>query len=573
MYNGFTQSVGNSYLTDDKPLWVAGPDLVNSVLNNNGKVPRILRAIKLQPHGKQSGLRPVRLRGIVNIDPRRDDLFRKVVEERQRRESDQELYHWLKILANSIYGCFVEINPETLPRRESARVHVYSGEESYIPKRHYQVVERQGDWYAPYLASLITAGGRLLLGMLERCVADRNGVYAWADTDALAVISNEEGGALSHVPGCADKRVLPRSEVQEIVDKFAELNPYKFGGLILRFSKHAYVDSDPRKGFRQLLGFSVSAKRYCLYERDGDKISIVDPKAHGLGFLYPPANSPEGWDDEHEMPKWIYEAWEFLLGMALRFRAKNPEWLKRPQMMRMTVTSNDLLKRLHRWNYFRPYSIFFVPVLANAGYPANVDPKRFTLATRFEEDQSKWLKSVCINADDLNDKNQYPLTNAFDSAQYGKRAVADTYQAYLHRYLYHPESKSLGPSGRRCGILTFGLLGRMHIIAGKRRRIGKEVDRHWEEGDVLEAARLRPIEYERASSRVAESLVDPSLYLSRLVKEIGIRKLNRQGFGRRILEKISRRQLVKASTLRDYQSGIEQYARTTRHRIRRARRD
>ena len=52
VYNGFTQNVGNNFLTDDKPLWVAGPDLVNSVLNNNGKVPHILRAIRLVPHGK-----------------------------------------------------------------------------------------------------------------------------------------------------------------------------------------------------------------------------------------------------------------------------------------------------------------------------------------------------------------------------------------------------------------------------------------------------------------------------------------------------------------------------------------
>jgi hypothetical protein len=270
------------------------------------------------------------------------------------------------------------------------------------------------------------------------------------------------------------------------------------------------------------------------------------------------------------MPKWIYEAWEFLLDMAFRFRAKSPAWLKRPQMMRMTVTSNDLLKRLHGWNRFRPYSIFFVPVLANMGYPANVDPSRFTLATQFEEDQSNWMNLVSINIDDPNDNNQYRLTNAFDSAQYGECPVAETYEAYLHRYLYHPESKSLSPSGKRCGMLTFGLLGRMHIIAGRRRRFGKEVDRRWEEGDVLEAARLRPIEYERAPRRAAESLVEPGLYLSRLVKEIGIRKLNRQGFGRRILEKISRRQLVKASTLQDYERGIEQYARTTRQRKRRA---
>jgi hypothetical protein len=121
MYNGFTQNVGNNYLTDDKPIWVAGPDLINSAIQNHGKIPRIERALRLVPHGKQTGLRPVRLRGAVRIDARKDDLFRKVIEDRKRHESDKELYHWLKIFANSIYGCFVEINPETLPRGKSVR--------------------------------------------------------------------------------------------------------------------------------------------------------------------------------------------------------------------------------------------------------------------------------------------------------------------------------------------------------------------------------------------------------------------------------------------------------------------
>ena len=144
MYNGFTQNVGNNYLTDDKPIWVAGPDLINSAVQNDGKVPRIERALRLVPHGRQPGLRPVRLRGAVRIDPRRDDLFRKVIEDRKRHESDKELYHWLKIFANSIYGCFVEINPETLPRGKSVRVRVYSGEESFIPNKRNQVIEREG---------------------------------------------------------------------------------------------------------------------------------------------------------------------------------------------------------------------------------------------------------------------------------------------------------------------------------------------------------------------------------------------------------------------------------------------
>lgn len=83
--------------------------------------------------------------------------------------------------------------------------------------------------------------------------------------------------------------------------------------------------------------------------------------------------------------------------------------------------------------------------------------------------------------------------------------------------------------------------------------IGKEVDRKWKEGDDLDAMRQAPIEYTRKASRSPrEPLMQPSLSLSQSVKKIGIRKLIRQGFGRRIIEKLSRREPVKASTCREY---------------------
>jgi len=559
MYNGFTQNIGNNYLTSEKPIWVAGPDVVNSVIQT-GKVPRIVRAVKLVPHGIQSGLHPVQLRGAVTIDPHRDDLFRKVIEERKRHKSDKDLYHWLKIFANSIYGCFVEINPEATPKGKPARVHVYSGEQSFEPEKRYEVVERPGRWYAPYLASLITAGGRLLLGMLEKCVADAGGVYAWADTDALAIVSSREGGSLSHIPGCGNARILTWAEVQGIVDRFSDLNPYSFGGSILNLLDENFVDCDPTKPPRQLLAFCISAKRYTPYERDGEKTTIVNPKAHGLGYLYPPADSPKGWDDEHDVPKWIYEAWEFLLRMALRLKRSDPPWLDRPQMMRMAVTTHNLLERLHAWERLRPYNSLLVPILANCGYPANIDPNHFTLVTPFEKDQSKWMESVCINIDDLNDTKQYRLARSFESPKYGERAIVATFESLLYRYLYHLESKSLAWNGKPCKMLTRGLLQRTHIIAGKHRRIGKEVDRRWEEGDDLESARQRPIEYEPKTAKGSREVTSiPSESLSRLVKEIGIRKLMRFGFGRRILEKICRRQPAKSSTLLEYESRIRQY--------------
>ena len=504
----------------------------------------------------------MRLRGAVRIHPRQDDIFRKVIEERRRHKDDKDLYQWLKLFANSIYGCFIELNPETLPKRKAARVRVYSGEKPYVTNKR-TVVERPGKWYAPYLGALITSGGRLLLGMLERCVVGWGGTYAWTDTDSLAVVSNAEGGTLRHVPGCETQRILPRSQVQEIIDRFAELNPYDFGGSILRFVDGNYKDSDPEKGFRkELLAFCISAKRYTTYERDGKKIIIIDPKAHGLGYLYPPANSPPLIEADQEIAMWVYEAWEWLVRHGCGLTPNRaPSWFRCPQMMRMAVTTNSLLKRMHRLKHFRPFDRFFVPVLANCGQPANVDPKRYLIVTRFEPDQSKWMDAVCFNIDDPSDTREYRLGTTFDSPHFGERPIVDTFEELLHRYFYHPESKSLGPDGEPCQPKTRGRLLRPHVIGGKRHHIGKEIDRRWEEGDDLDAMHRTPIEYTHRASRAREPLIQPSPYLSQLVEKIGIRKLIRQGFGRRIIDKISRRELVKASTYRDYERRIEEYVR------------
>jgi len=567
MYDGVTQNIGNNYLSSERAIWVAGPDVINSAIQT-GKVPHIERAIRIVPHGKQKGMKTVYLRGTVKIDPYQDDLFCKVIEERKRHKSDKDLYYWLKIFANAIYGFFVEINPESTPERKPVRVHVYSGEESFEPEKRFQVAEKQGKWYAPYLASLITSGGRLLLGMLEKCVTDANGVYAWADTDALAIVSSKHGGSLAHVPGCGNARVLPWTEVQTIVDRFADLNPYKFGGSILNLVDDNFVDSDPTKPLRQLSGFSISAKRYVLYERAGDKIAIVNPKAHGLGYLYPPVDSPKRWEEEHDAPKWIHEFWECLMRVALGLRREDPFWLKRPQMMRMAVTTQNVLKRLHGWEGFRPYNFFLLPILANCGYPANVDPKYFTLVAPFESDQQKWIESACVNIGDPNDTRKYELTTDFTSPEYGKRAVVDTFANLLYRYLQHPEAKSLAPDGGPCKADTRGLLQRAHIIAGKHRRIGKESDRRWEEGDDFESLQRRPPEYEPNAARAntdGQSIASEALI--RQVRKIGIRPLIRFGCGRRTLERICRREMVNDSTLQEYEKLIRQYKLTQQSRM------
>jgi hypothetical protein len=559
VYNKTTQNIGNNYLTSAKPIWIAGPDLVASSILT-GKAPQIEKAIRMVPHGKQPDMNPVNLRGMVEINPYEDDLFKRAIEQRKLHKSNPDLHYWLKVFANAIYGFFVEINPETTPDRKPVIVHVYSGEESYTPDKRYWVKEKQGTWYAPYLASLITSGGRLLLATLEKSISVAGGIHAWADTDALAIVSSRNGGSLRNIPGCEKLKALPWKKVQAIVDRFESLNPYDrkaVPGSILNLVDANYKNSDSGQPRRQLLGLSISAKRYALYERSGEKINIVDPKAHGLGYLYPPADSPKDWEDEHDAPEWIYRFWETILRIALKLDENHPAWLKRMQMMRITITTYNVLTSLHEWEGFRPYNFLLLPILADGGYPANVDPKHFTLVAPFESDQRKWTYLEGINISNADDQNLYKLTTSFTSPEYGRRAVVDTFANLLYRYVRHPEAKSLAPDGGPCRPETRGLLQRAHIVADRHRRIGKEFDRKWEEGDAFESLTYEPIEYKGVDSPdVLEAHAQASARLIRKIKKVGIRKLVRLGFGRRILERICRRQPVRCSTLREYEEFI-----------------
>jgi hypothetical protein len=47
-----------------------------------GRCPDVEEAIELVPVGRQAGLAPVALRGLIPIDPLKDDFFRRVIEAR-----------------------------------------------------------------------------------------------------------------------------------------------------------------------------------------------------------------------------------------------------------------------------------------------------------------------------------------------------------------------------------------------------------------------------------------------------------------------------------------------------------
>ena len=142
-----------------------------------GKAPRVERAFLLVPKGRQRRLRPVEFGGVVSVDPRKDNIFKAVIEERQRIKRDDQLAESerdqiqlaLKIFANAgSYGVFVEMNRKDLPVKEKGKVSLYGRDGGFECRA--SSPEEPGPYFFAPVAALNTGAARLMLATLERCV-------------------------------------------------------------------------------------------------------------------------------------------------------------------------------------------------------------------------------------------------------------------------------------------------------------------------------------------------------------------------------------------------------------------
>lgn len=232
-------AVNHLYGTSDDPndaIWYALPDLAASTLLT-GRVPRIVDAFRVVPEGTLAGLKSVKLLGEVSIDPTKVDFFRTIIEERVKRSNDPSLSaaeqkrykRDLKVLANATsYGIFAEIIAHEA--RASVRVTCYDidGEPFVCEARR---PEEPGRYYFPVLSSIITSAARLMLALLEHCVAELGGTYTMEDTDSMAIVATKRGGRI-RLPnatindGLRAYRALSWREVDQIASRFEALNPY-----------------------------------------------------------------------------------------------------------------------------------------------------------------------------------------------------------------------------------------------------------------------------------------------------------------------------------------------------------
>jgi hypothetical protein len=482
-------NIGLNPLTSEKPLWFAGPDIVASVLLT-GKVPKIIRAIRFQPIGIQHGMKPVEL-GEGEIDPRRDDFFRMVIEERKGKDKSDPLYYFLKILANAgCYGIYAEVNRHQSGKNDRKEIRIFSGGESRTEKT--SVYETPGPWYFPPVSALITSGGRLLLAMLERMVSDAGGTYLMCDTDSMAIVASKTGGLVDckggpyrMSDGSEAVKALSWKEVRRIVDRFAALNPYDpaiVPGSILNIVEDINYASTGKQ--RQIYGYGISAKRYTLYTRVGSTVQIIKASEHGLGLYYRPK---EGRDQSCDVPLWIKEGWHWIISRALGLRSKDPEWFRLPVMRRIAISTPNVMAALRRLNrdQARPYNFALSPVLVN------LSRSTITLLGPFEKDASQWTKARYINIHDGNVHTLNPPTLL---------ALPQTFEMVFAQYLRHPEAKSLAPNGDPCQADSQGLLLRHPVKASRFHVIGKETERGWEHAEDVSTLLPSLIRYGNNSS-------------------------------------------------------------------------
>ena len=541
--NDWQVAVNHLYAGNDRPddaLWFSLPDVVASVLLNRGRIPKIVDAFRIEARGKLSGLNTTKLRGQIDVDPGKQDFFKVVIEERKRlpkrtdiaRIEKERLDKFLKVLANAAsYGIYAEMHRLESDHKTDVSCHGIDAEPFKCRVAH---PDEPGAYCFPPLASLITGAARLMLALLERSVRDDGGTYAMEDTDSMAIVATEKGGAVPSGGGVKDEvKALSWEQVARISDSFAALNPYDRSavpGSVLKIEDDNHDPSNKRQ--RQLHCLAISAKRYALFLKDANNNPVLLRKGanngedrwseHGLGHLLNPTE-PESEDRE-----WIAKAWLSIIRRAIGLPTAALGIESSPAVGQISISSPALMKPLMKLNegksypdQIKPFNFLLTCHVRPLGHPRGTKPERFHLIAPYETDSGQWLKKNWI---DQYSGKEYRITTA---GSYGDRQTArvKTYGDVLTEYEYHPESKCADADGNPCSKQTIGLLQRRHVRIEQMKPIGKESNSLEDvEFGLIHAEQSVYTEYQDPRRDEWQTKILPALRktpLSRLVKLSG----------------------------------------------------
>lgn len=278
-----TFNISRSVIKNGPPIWYTLADVADSILAT-GKCPSIFETVELVPHGKQATF-PLKIFGEDEyvIDLNREDFFIRLINLRaniKKKAKDARTYpaeqrtllkqisEAIKIIANSAsYGILVEVTVDE--RKETTSIDVNYGDKATRRRARGELfteedgkyvrsgvkVEQAGKFFGP-AGSFIPAGGRLLLGMVERAANDAGIRLAACDTDS-AVFARPDGWT----------RARFQQTVKNICAKFQSLNPYSSEDPLLVIDDVNMLDGKSELEALYFLG--ISAKRYVLANISG----------------------------------------------------------------------------------------------------------------------------------------------------------------------------------------------------------------------------------------------------------------------------------------------------------------
>jgi len=448
-----------------------------------GKVPEIIEAFRLTPVGVQDGLKPIRL-GMCTFDPSSEDFFVKIVEERYRlKQTDQNHPHvlLLKIMANSVYGCFSELNPKSYNRHNRQQVEVFSGDIHFVARM--DKVEVPGHYTFIPAASLITAGGRLMLAMAEKLIEQS---YAMMDTDSIVAVASESGGLVTcdngpeRTPdGQPAVRALSWDDADHIFQRFDAISPFDKTVVPHLFRKE---DTNLRANRLQaeLKYFGIGSKIYTCFRGSPAVAEIIKPSQLVLGTYFRPDERPwiqvHDCADEEKYPPLIFNDWRFILRRQLCDGLALGDWphpfINNIVMRKVRITTPRQLKSLHRLDpeKARPFSFCMSPVLST--YPGH---EKLVLIAPLNSHPDEWEKIKYVDAHHpekvhrLHDRSKERRVNRIVQDE-SETPMPQLYGNVLLNLQNHHEAKCTGGDG-------VGLLGRWQVRAKRLRLMGKEVDR------------------------------------------------------------------------------------------------
>ena len=458
--------VGFGPVTSNRPMWYAGPDLADSKLVT-GRAPRVLRAWRLVGRGRQAKLYPARLAGVSRFHPAHGGLWAALVAVRHQLGDDPGA-EAAKVIANALaYGVWLRADRQETAGRQI--LHQPDGRDRAVRVEH---PEDHHLWSFPPFASLVTAGGRLLLGMLGAHLAADGGLWASANTDSATIVSTEHGGAvpcpggpLRMADGAEAVRAVSWARVDEIAHRFESLNPDPTRPL-LKIEPENF-DSNGRP--RQLYATAVSGGRVFLTADGPDgRRKVVKRSEVNLGDLRAPEDAADFLDD--------FATWAVaFLGGEERER---PWWWELPANTFLGVGTPG--KAVQLGGLVSPFGFAMGARTARrAGAVVGGERVRLLapLTPVVEASSAPWVEVPSgrpvrvLSAEEVNERREHGGWFTDDEM------VLDSLGRTLLDWIRQPETKMLGPDGRPCRSTTRGLLTPRPVRVGKISFVGRESNR------------------------------------------------------------------------------------------------